>query len=105
MAKLYPIALEVQDGEKAFALYEINEQSLGSRGMHRYQIILVNRGDKLAEFRIDMGSATKWKGIRFINIPSLWEHSVGELQFIAGTIRDESAQDNIDILELLGILK
>ena len=103
--KIYPITLVVLPSEKAMALYEVNEQSLGSKGMHRYQVILVNRGDRLAEFRKDMGKASKWKNVRFINIPSLWEHSVSELQFLADTIRNESLQDNVDIYELLGILK
>ena len=101
MAKLYPVTLTVSPGEKAMALYEVIEQSPGSRGMHRYQVILVNRDDKLAEFRVDMGKADKWKNVRFINIPSLWEHTVAELQYIAGQIRDESAQDELDLAELL----
>ena len=101
MAKIYPIALSVFPGEKAFALYEITEQSPGSKGMHRYQVILVNRGNKLAEFRVDMGEASKWKNTRFINVPSLWEHEVAELQFIANQIRDEPLQDELDIMDLL----
>jgi len=101
MPKIYPIALTVSPGEKAFALYEVAEQSPESRGFHRYQVILVNRDDKLAEFRVDMGRADKWKNVRLINIPSLWEHTVSELQFIAGQIRDESPQDELDLVELL----
>ena len=101
MEKIYPITLQVAPGEKAFALYEITEQPPDNSGMHRYQTILVNRGDKLAEYRTDMGKASLWKHKRFINIPSLWEHSVSELQFIAGQIRDESMQDELDIAELL----
>lgn len=101
MAKIYPIALTIAPAEKAYALYEVNEKTPDLREMHRYQVILVNRGDNLAEHRIDMGRAENWKNMRFINIPSLWEHSVSELQFIAGQIRDESLQDNLDIMELL----
>ena len=101
MSKLYPITLQATLGELAFALYEINEKTPDLKEMHRYQVILVNRGDKLAEYRVDMGGADKWKHCRFINIPALWEHSVAELQFIAGQIRDESLQDNLDIAELL----
>ena len=83
------------------ALYEIAEQAPDSSGFHRYQVILVNRGDKLAEYRVDMGRADKWVNCRFINIPSLFEHSVSELQFIANQIRDESLQDELDVMELL----
>jgi len=83
------------------ALYEINEQALDNSGQHRWQVILVNRGDKLVEFRVDMGREELWKDKRFINIPSLWEHSVVELQFIADQIRDEGLNDELDIMELL----
>ena len=101
MTKFYPITLTIAPGEKAMALYEITEQAPDSSGLRRYQIILVNRGDRLAEYRIDMGSSKQWKNTRFINIPSLWEHTVSELQYIAGQIRDESLQDNLDIADLL----
>ena len=101
MSKIYPITLTITPGEKAMGLYEINEQSPGSRGIHRYQVILVNRNDKLAEFIIDMGKEELWRNKRFINIPAVWEHSVSELQFIADQIRDESTQDELDIMALL----
>ena len=101
MEKIYPIALEVTPGEKAFALYEIAEQAPDNSGFHRYQVILVNRADKLAEFRVDMGRADKWVNTRFINVPSLWEHDISELQFIANQIRDESTQDELDVMELM----
>lgn len=101
MSKIYPIALTVLPGEKAFALYEVNEKAPDLREMHRYQIILVNRGDRLAEYQVDMGEASKWANTRFINIPSFWEHSVSELQYIAGQIRDESTQDELDVMDLL----
>jgi len=101
MEKVYPITLQVAPGEKAFALYEITEQPPDNSGMHRYQIILVNRGDRLAEYRIDMGKGSLWKHKRFINIPSLWVHSIAELQFIAEQIRNEPMQDELDIAELM----
>ena len=101
MTKFYPITLQVALAEKAFALYEVNEQAPDNSGMRRYQVILVNRGDKLAEYRVDMGKAKKWENTRFINVPSLWEHSVVELQYIANQIRDESVQDELDLADLL----
>ena len=101
MSKIYPITLTITPGEKAMGLYEINEQSPGSRGIHRYQVILVNRNDRLAEFRIDMGKEELWRNKRFINIPAVWQHSVAELQFIADQIRDETTQDELDIMALL----
>ena len=101
MEKLYSIALTAAPAEKAMALYEVNEKTPDLKEMHRYQVILVNRNDRLVEHRIDMGRADKWKHCRFINIPALWEHTVSELRFIAEQIRDESLQDNLDIAELL----
>ena len=98
---LYPVALTVHPAEKAFALYEIDEQSPDCSGFHRYQIILVNRGEKLAEYRIDKGESKELKGKRQINIPALWEHSVAELQFIAEQIQGESVQDELDIMDLM----
>ncbi len=101
MTKIYPIATTINGNEKAFALYEIEEQSPDSRGFHRYQVILVKRGDHLAEFRTDMGSNKLWKNVRQINIPSLWEHTVDELKDIANQIRNETLQEQLDLATLL----
>ena len=73
-------------------------QSPGSRGFHRYRILLVNRDGKLAEYREDMGLAKNFKGAKQLNIPSLWEHSVAELVALAGELRWET---DIDIKEWL----
>ena len=47
-----------------------------------------------------MGLASKYKGIRQFNVPSLWEHSVAELLAIADTLRSETFIDIADWLEL-----
>ena len=98
MNKLYPITLTVVPHEKAMALYEVNEQSPGSRGMHRYQIILVARDGKLAEYRIDMGESKNFKGVRLINIPSLWEYTVDYLQKLAEELRLDPLETHLDEL-------
>jgi len=98
MNKLYPITLTVIPHEKAMALYEVNEQSPGSRGMHRYQIILVARDGRLAEYRTDMGESKNFKGVRFINIPSLWEHTVDYLQGLAEELRRDPTDIYLDEL-------
>lgn len=88
--------------EKAWGLFEIHEQSPGSKGFHRYQIIQVNRDGKIAEFRRDMGSAKGFKGVNQIRIPSLWEHTVDELMDIANHLRGQS---QIDVRDFLGLDK
>ena len=84
-------------------LYETEEQSPGSKGFHRYQIIHVERDGKLAEFRTDMGlsNSKKWKGVKLLRIPSFWEHTVDYLVNLADELRNEG--DEADVLELVGI--
>ena len=90
----------VKNDERAWAYQEVHMQSPGSRGFHRYRIILVNRDGRIAEYREDMGLAKKWKGVRPFNIPSLWEHTVAELLAIADYLRSETKIDLYDWLEL-----
>ena len=97
---LITATLDIHPNEKAWSLQEAHLQSPGSRGFHRYRIILVNRDGKLAEFREDMGLAKNFKGIRQFNVPSLWEHSVAELLDIADTLRNETFIDIKDWLQL-----
>jgi len=84
---ILPIADKIFGDEKAIALYEIHEQSPGSRGFHRYQIIHVPRNDVVCEWRKDMGLAKNFKGINQLRIPSLMEHTVDELKGIADQLR------------------
>ncbi len=97
---IIPATLSVNGNEKAYSLQEVHLQSPGSRGFHRYRILMVNRDGKLAEYREDMGLASKFKGIRQFNVPSIWEHSVDELLEIANVLRNETF---IDVKEWLGL--
>lgn len=92
--------LYVYGNEKAYSLQEVHLQSPDYKGFHRYKIIIVNRDGNLAEYREDMGLASKFKGIRQFNVPSLWEHSVEELLDIANMLRTETFIDISDWLEL-----
>lgn len=91
MTELMPAAIAVLPDEKAYGLSEVNLLSPWVVGvgqtMHRYQIIYVNRDDKLAEYREDLGSASGFSAIQF-RIPSFWEHTVGELKDIAEDLRN-----------------
>ena len=95
---LYPATNAVNTNELAFGLYELEYQSPGSRGFHRYQIIVVPRNDVLHEFVRDMGPARKFKGRAQVRVPAAikdehtgrWEllHTVGELIDIADQWRN-----------------
>lgn len=67
----------VYPDEKAYLLVERNLVRPPKLKLHRYQIIYVNRGGELAEFWDDRGPTTSDVGE--FRIPSLWEHTVGEL--------------------------
>ena len=95
--------------EPCLGLYEMNMQSPGSRGFHRYQIIQVMRGDKPREYRRDLGLAKNIKANQF-RIPGgaidevtgrvYIEHTVGELVDIAEYMR---GRPSFDAKELVGV--
>ena len=90
MEELMPAAVVVLPDEKAYGLSEVNLLGPIVEGegqtMRRYQIIYLNRGDKLAEYREDLGLASDFDAILF-RIPSFWEHTAGELMDIAQEMR------------------
>ena len=86
--------------EKAYGLFEIDEQSPGNRGFHRYQILQVLRDGVIAEFRTDLGLTDNFKGVNQIRIPSFFEHTVDELKDMADYLRGEPRIDVLDLLEL-----
>lgn len=111
---LTPIAATISPDEKAYALIELNMTpysfTKGGRkfrpssfsGLHRYQVIMVNRSDRLAEYHRDMGDAALYP-FGPIRIPSLWEHTVAELQDIADDIRHHGFREQRNMLvELRG---
>ena len=95
--------------EPCLGLYELNLQSPGSRGFHRYQIIHVMRGDRPTEMRRDLGMAKDIKTDQF-RIPGgamengkfYIEHTVGELIDIAEYMRTHTSFDK---RELAGVNK
>lgn len=98
MATLIAATNAVSMDEKAFHLSEVHLQSPGSRGWRRYQIIYVNRDDRLTEFRRDLGPAQNFQHAEQFRIPGgvvdpqtgRYEllHTVGELVDIADFLRD-----------------
>jgi len=86
-------ATVVHADELAYGLSEVNllsplSDTIAGVGqtMRRYQIIYVNRNDRLAEYREDLGLASDFDAIQF-RIPSFWEHTVGELKEMAELLR------------------
>ena len=100
MSKLIRVANTISGDERCWGLFEIHEQSPGSRGFHRYQIIQVVRDGQIAEWRKDMGKVAEWKGVKQLRIPSLLEHTVDELMDLAEFLRNETKIDIKDWLQL-----
>lgn len=75
------IVHEIRPDEKAMALHEVN---LGTDflGHHRVQIIYVERGGTLGRWVHRLGPASAFTAPQ-LSIPSLWEHTVAELQAMA----------------------
>ena len=97
MAKLIYGTCFVEESEPCLGLFEMNLQSPGNRGWHRYQILYVMRGDSPSEFRKDMGLARKFKANQFRIPGGAWdeitdryyvEHTVGELVEMANDMRE-----------------
>jgi hypothetical protein len=72
----------VSPDEKAFRLSELVLMAPEYSGFRRYQVIIVNRHDALAEYRHDLGPAGDFTAPEF-QVLALWEHTVAELQDIA----------------------
>ena len=110
MAKIRYGTHFISEDESCIGLYEMNLQSPGSRGFHRYQIVFVMRGDHPAEFRHDMGLARRFRGVDQLRILGgvmdektgryYVEHTVGELREMAEDMRTNPP---FDIKELVGL--
>jgi hypothetical protein len=97
--------------EPCAGLYELDYQSPGSKGFHRYQIALVVRDDKVYEYRKDLGKTKKFKGVDQIRIPGgtvdqrtgkiQIAHTVGQLMDIVDKLR--AGKSLFDKRELIGV--
>lgn len=103
--KRLPPVYEVDGDEKAYTLMELDlTPALGGLA-HRYQIIIVWRGDGKAQYIEDMGLAELMlagpKSVQSAAFtddkPADWVHSVAEVKEYANQIRE------IDINKLMGI--
>ena len=96
MTKLISAAVEVHLDEPAFNLTEVNLQAPDNSGWRRYQIISVVRGERMAEYREDLGPKKDFTADAFRIPGGVWDaatrrmevlHSVGELREIAEFVR------------------
>ena len=104
--KLVLGATDISDDDPCLGLYELNFKSPDQRSRHRYQIIMVVRNDKPAEYRIDLGLASKFKNIDQFRIPGgvvddngqiFIEETVGRLKDIANKMRRKPLFDKMDL--------
>ena len=101
MTNLTPITNTVTGNEKAWTYLEVHQPSmLPGQGNRRYRIIVVNRDGKMAEYREDMGPSKQFRGVKELNIPSLWEHTCDELIALAQELRNEKVIDLDELLQL-----
>jgi len=93
----------IAQDEPCFLLCEMNLKSADQTKRRRYQIIYVIRDDKIAEYREDIGPASKIDQFRIpggaiedgrIHI----EHTVAELKEIADIMRDKPSLDKFELV-------
>lgn len=77
-----PVTLAVHKDEKAWKLREQNLVRPPSNQWHRWQFIWVQRNGVMYEWANDLGPSENFTQPG-CEIPSLWEHTVAELQEIA----------------------
>jgi len=82
---IVPITLYISMDEYAAELYEIVKASPDGQGRHLYRYITVIRGDAPAQHVTDLGLCTDPNA--GVAIPSMYEHTVGELMDIAEKLR------------------
>lgn len=97
--------------EKAYALIETDmtpwRASLGGKrftpeswqGLKRYQLIGVNRGDRIALWVHDMGPAESFD-FGALQVVGLWEETVAAVQDIANDIREKDAAFARDVVKM-----
>lgn len=98
----------VSEDEPCLGLYEMNLQSPGSRGFHRYQVVYVMRGDEPAEYRRDLGLSKDIKADEFRLLGGdrdpngkFWiEETVGRLRQIADLLKGNNLFDKRELVQI-----
>lgn len=79
----------INEDELVWSLAERNLPTPDSKSIHRYQIIIVLRNDRPAEWQEDMGPASKYKKGEF-RIQSFWYETVGQVREIAEYLHSQT---------------
>lgn len=80
------------EDEPCFNLAEVNLMSPKDGKWHRYQIVVVIRNDKLAEYRKDMGLVKKFKAHQFRVMGGVIDNNKIDILETVGTLRQEADQ-------------
>ena len=83
---IVPVTLFISMDEPAYELWEVIKMAPDGTGNRRYRYITVIRNDAPAQYSTDLGLAVE--GEEGIAIPSMREHTVGELIDIADELRN-----------------
>ena len=93
---ILPAALWVSDDEPCILLTELNFRTPDSHGRRRYQIAIIVRDDRPAEYRLDMGPVMPAEEFRILgcvmkegNVEIF--NTVGELRDIADHLRERES--------------
>lgn len=92
MSKIYYGTDFVLVDEPCFNLAEVNLMAPEDGKWHRYQIVVVVRNDKLAEYREDMGLVTKFKANQFRVMGGVIDKNKIYIEETVGTLRQEANQ-------------
>lgn len=87
-AGIRPVTVAIHEDEPAFMLVELNlvrphQEGTIERSWRRWQVVTVNRDDKLADWWHDLGPASNYPDGPPLCIPGLWEESVAALRDLA----------------------
>lgn len=82
--------LAVSNDEPCFLLAELNLQSPGSRGWHRYQVLTVVRNDRLAQATVDLGPREQYAAAEFRVLGGVQDEVTGKIDILCtvGELRD-----------------
>lgn len=112
MAEIMPGTTYVLADEPCCSLSELNEMAPDYHSIRRYQILHVVRGDRLAEYRKDLGLASDFRAFPFQIVGGFKdgktgriyiEETVGRMKEMADEMRnrDESSR-TIPVSDLIG---
>ncbi len=103
--RLRAVTTAISADEPCLQLSEVNVQSPGSAGLHRYQIYTVVRNDRPAELALDMGPVENWPGAQQLRLCGGVKdeatgrveilHTVGELHDMAEGLRYQQTPEEI----------